>query len=103
MIPFDRKLRVPENVLVQVVEGESVLLSLRDRCYYGLDATGTRMWELLTTSDSIHGAYCAMLDEFDVEPERLRGDLLQFVESLVSNGLLEAATQEEAPGGAVHE
>lgn len=103
MVPFTAKLRIPDAVLIQTVDGESVLLDLDEQCYYGLDATGTRMWELLTTGDSIDAAYRALLEEFDVAPERLRADLEQLVESLVASGLLHVEAGAAVPGGGAHE
>ena len=56
-ISFDSKVRVPEDVLVSELDGESVLLNLKSECYFGLDEVGTRLWELLISSESIRGAY----------------------------------------------
>ena len=46
------------------------------------------MWRILTTSDSIQAAYERMLEEYDVAPETLRGDLEELIEKLAADGLL---------------
>jgi len=56
--------------------------------YFGLDATGTRMWELVTNSPSIETAYGILTHEFEVEPEILRTHLAELLGQLVENGLL---------------
>jgi hypothetical protein len=38
---FSDRVEVPKNVLVRIVEKESVFLNLETECYYGLDETGT--------------------------------------------------------------
>jgi hypothetical protein len=77
------------KVLFRELGGEAVILDLKTERYLGLDETGTRMWRLLTELDSIQAAYAALLDEYDVEPDRLREDLVRFVEELSSHGLIE--------------
>jgi len=83
------RLSVPPDVLMREVDGESVLLNLLNERYYTLDEVGTRMWTLLTTSESIEDAWKGLLAEYEVEPETLRRDLQELIEKLVENGLLE--------------
>ena len=91
-IPFTAKVRVPQDVLVSELDGESVLLKLQSESYFGLDDIGTRIWELLVSSASVQAAYDALLDEFDVDEGQLRGDLTEIINSLVQQGLLEIAS-----------
>jgi hypothetical protein len=86
---FDSKVHVRPGVLVNCVEGEAVLLNLDSESYFGLDAVGTRMWNLLAASPTIQTAYDSLLAEFDVAPEQLQRDLRALIETLVANGLVE--------------
>ena len=95
-ISFDQKLSVTPDTLINVIEGESVLLNLKSESYFGLDQIGTRMWTLLTTSDSIQSAYEALLDEYDVGAERLREDMQDLIEKLIANGLVEVTGEKTA-------
>ena len=52
-LTMNMKIVVPEDILVQDVHGESVLLNLDNRYYYGLDKMGTQMWRTLSGSESI--------------------------------------------------
>ena len=54
----------------------------------GLDDVGTRFLSVLTTSDSIETAYERLHNEYDVDPQVLRNDLVALVENLVEQGLL---------------
>ena len=85
---FSDRVEVPKHVLVRIVEKESVFLNLETECYYGLDETGTRMWQVVTAGQSIENAYAELLSEFDVEERLLRQDLLELLGQLVENGLL---------------
>ena len=86
---FSSRVRVPDNVMFRELEGESVILDLDGEAYFGLDEIGTRMWLLLTESTSIQEAYESLIDEYEVEPGQLRGDLAELVEHLVKQGLLQ--------------
>jgi len=90
-VRFDQQLVRTEDVLFQEIEGESVLLNVTKGEYFGLNESGHRMWLILTESDSIQQAYEKLLDEFDVEPEHLRKDLTELVDSLVEHGLVRIA------------
>jgi hypothetical protein len=88
MTTFADRAAVPKHVLVRHLDGESVLLNLETERYFGLDATGTRMWQLVTTMPTVDAAYGKLLEEFEVEPELLRNDLAELLGRLVENGLL---------------
>ena len=70
------------------LQGEAVILNLDSECYFGLDEVGTRMWAALTTAPDVGAAVEALLAEFEVEPDELRRDLAEFVDSLAQAGLV---------------
>ena len=89
MLAFGDRATVPPHVLVRFLELESVLLNLETEQYFGLDITGTRMWQLVTAAQSIDAAYRELLVEFDAEPELLRSDLTELLGRLLDHGLLQ--------------
>jgi len=88
-VSFTERATAPAHVLVRFLDQESVLLNLETEQYFGLDETGTRMWQLVTDSPNIDAAYQGLLAEFDVEPELLRSNLTELLGQLVENGLLQ--------------
>jgi len=88
MVAFSDRVVVPPHVLVRHLGGEAVLLNLETERYFGLDATGTRMWELATQLPTLEAAYVELSEEFDVEPEVLRRHFAELLGQLVENGLL---------------
>lgn len=88
MVTFSNRVSVPAHVLVRHLDGETVLLNIETEKYFGLDATGTRMWELVTHSTSIEAAFGKLAEEFDVEPTVLHEHLSDLLKQLVENGLL---------------
>jgi hypothetical protein len=85
---FSNRIAVTPDVMFRAVGDESVLLHLKSETYMGLDPVGTRMWTLLTESESIESAYQALLNEYDVDGGQLRRDLEEFIDKLVENDLV---------------
>lgn len=85
----DIRVEPSPNVLVQrLPDAESVLLDLDREEYHGLDAVGTRFWEVLAATPSVEAAYRQLSDAFDADPETLRRDLDAYVSKLTARGLL---------------
>lgn len=99
MVSFADRAAAPAHVMVRFLDRESVLLNLESERYFGLDETGTRMWQLATASRNIDAAYNELLAEFDVEPDLLRSNFAELLSRLVDNGLLQVlpADVETAP------
>ena len=89
----EQRLTAPEHVMFRELDGEAVLLNLNNEMYYGLDEVGTRMWTLLTTSESVQAAMDKLLEEFDVAAETLEQDLAKMIKELQANGLLETVDE----------
>ena len=85
---FGNRAVLPAHVLIRHLDGESVLLNLESERYFGLDGTGTRTLELITTMPNVEEAFNKLLEEFEVEPVILRAHLDELLSSLVENGLL---------------
>ena len=90
-ISFSDRVRIPDAVLISRLQEESVILNLDSERYYGLDDVGTRMLSVLSTSESIEAAYESLRDEYDVDGQVLRQDLLALVENLLQKGVVTVA------------
>ena len=101
MVSLMDRVIVPSHVLVRVLDKESVLLNIETERYFGLDETGTRMWQLVTAAPKVEVAYQQLLDEYDVEPELLRENLTDLLGSLVENGLLQVVPSDVGTGPAI--
>lgn len=88
MTTLESSIQIPADVLFHELSGEGVLLNLATGKYFRLDQVGARMWTLLAEKGHIYTAYRTLLEEYDVDEDRLHKDLLVLVEKLVSHGLL---------------
>ena len=82
-----RRVRPLPSVYVRDVGDESIVLNMETEQYIGLDAVARSMWEALTTSGTVADATAVLLDEYNVEPDRLAADIATFIETLAMNNL----------------
>ena len=90
-ISFADRVRIPDEVLLSRLQEESVILNLDSERYFGLDDVGTRFLSVLTTSDSIEAAYQSLTEEYDVDRDVLRHDLVALIQSLLQQGIIEVS------------
>ena len=79
-----------EDTLHRVLEGEAVIVDLTTGTYFGLNETGTRVWEILgaeggATVDAVAAALAA---EFDVPEAAAAKDARALLERLATRGLV---------------
>jgi hypothetical protein len=87
-VQLNEKIEISSEVLSQEVGCETVLLDLESESYFGLDATGTRIWQLIQKHKNVSDVFVQMLQEFDVDEETLRKDLKEHLDILHKAGLI---------------
>lgn len=80
-----------DDPLVAAVDGELVMLDARTSAYFGLDGIGTRIWELLEEPRAVDAVCSALVEEYEVDAERCRTEVLGFIGELVEANLVEPA------------
>jgi hypothetical protein len=80
---------IPASVIYKKVGDEAVLLQIERGIYYGLDAVGTRIWELLAEGKSQEEARDAIVEEYDVDADTADRDIAALIGELLLHGLVE--------------
>jgi hypothetical protein len=75
--------------LTAPVDGELVMLEPGSSRYFGLDAIGNRIWELIEHPRSLGDLCDTLQTEFEVTGETCRADVLAFVRQLEEAELVE--------------
>lgn len=83
------RVSIPEHVIVQHLNNETMLLHLEQERYYGLDDVGFRMWAALQEHPTIGAACEALHTEYKASHDQLEQDLLALLEDPMANGLVE--------------
>lgn len=91
MEPSDR-FSPSADVVAREVAGEMVLLHLGSGAYFGLNAVGGRIWQLLEEGNRSVASLCDVIsDEFEAPRDDIEQDLLALAASLLEHGLVECA------------
>jgi len=88
-ITLDSRLAPSPDTVYRELDGEAVILHLESGQYYGLDAIGTRIWELLGDRRRPRDIVAVLLDEYDVEAGQLTSDLLALLNRLAERRLID--------------
>ena len=87
-ISLSNTVSVPDGVMFRELDGEAVILNVNTEHYFGLDEVGTRIWMVLTTAESIQAGIETLLEEYDVERDRLENDIRELLAQLIEHGLI---------------
>lgn len=87
-LSLDASLKVSDEVVFRELDGEGVILNLASGFYFGLDATGTRMWQLIEQHGQLSAVLSVLCDEYQAPPETIERDLVRLASELAQNGLL---------------
>ena len=85
---LNQTITLSPDVISQEVSGETVLLDLESENYFGLDAVGTRIWQLIKENDNLQAIYDTLLEEYEVEEQRLQTDLEAILGEITQLGLV---------------
>jgi hypothetical protein len=94
-ITLESRLELSPDVLHRELEGEVVLLDLARGAYFGLDAMGTRMLELLLERRRLTDVLEGILEEFAVERAAAEADLLRLMSQMHASGLVSVLSPED--------
>ncbi len=85
---LNQTITLSPEVISQEVSGETVLLDLESENYFGLDEVGTRIWQLIKETSDLQAIYNTLLQEYEVEEERLQADLGALLGEIAGLGLI---------------
>ena len=85
----------PDTVVAQIEElvssdldGETVMMSVKNGKYYGMDAIGSRVWALIKQPQPVAELCDILLTEFKVDREQCERDVLVFLNKLAEDNLV---------------
>ena len=82
---------IRDGVMFNRVGDEVVILDLDSGTYFGLDAVGSRLWELIAGHHTVGEALETMLEEYDVTADVLDRDVFRLLGELEEKKIIVAA------------
>ena len=83
--------KIAEDVLSKTVNDEEVIVNLNTGTYFGLNPTGTVIWNHLKLGSDTSVILNDLLEQFEASEDELQQDLEQFVAHLQSQNMLSEA------------
>ena len=87
--------RSPNHVATDMA-GETVVLDMKSGMYYGMEGVAGTIWTLLDQPRTVADIQAAVVAEYEVDVENCERDVMAFVESLRSAGLVEVVHEHAA-------
>ena len=85
---LNQKLTISENTLSQELHGEIVILNIELESYYSLNPAGSKVWQLLTSKETVKTAIEQLLQIYLVDESTLHRDVTLLAEELSEEELL---------------
>ena len=79
---------IPDDVLTAHLEGEAVLLDLKTKQYYQLNAPAARIWRGLEQALEPRRIVDALVDEFAVDAATAQAEMERVIADLRARGLV---------------
>ena len=86
---------IPEHLCCDL-NGETVILSLENGKYYGINSVGSRIWQLLENFSTLREIEEIILSEYYVTVEVCRQEVEIFLELMLAEGLVETRYESSA-------
>lgn len=94
--PALRFVRAQEQLSCEL-NGEIAILGLNSKLYFGLQDVGATIWRSLETPQPFESIILAVMKDYKVDREKCAADLIEFLGTLRSQGLLDVETAQPPP------
>ena len=88
MTPASTLIKIADGLEAADLDGETVLLDVNSGHYFGLNEVGSRIVELVREPTTIETVIDTMATEYDVDRERLAGDVSIFIGQMIERKLI---------------
>lgn len=78
-----------EGIVEAEIDGETVMMSIENGAYYGLDAIASRIWALLERPLSVQNICELLVLEFDVDMAQCQQDVLSFLTDMAERKVIQ--------------
>ena len=76
------------DMVASKMDGETVMMSLGNSEYYGLNEIGSRIWDIITEKIQVDKLIELLTNEYDVAHDACEEDVMFFLDRLQEKGLL---------------
>jgi hypothetical protein len=77
-----------KELLATELDDETVLMSIENGSYYGMEKTGRRLWELIESPMLVSKLIVFLSEEYNVAPDICGSDIIDYLQELYDEKLI---------------
>ena len=82
------KLLLNQELLQSEIDGETIMMSIDNGKYYGLNTVASRIWEILKTEPLLSELINKLIEEYNIAPTQCENETKEFLNHLIENKLI---------------
>ena len=87
-IEAKNRIKLNQELLQSEIDGETIMMSIDNGKYYGLNTVASKIWELLKDEPLFSELISNLVEEYNVEQAKCESDTKEFLENLIENKLI---------------
>ena len=91
MLSDNDVVRIAPDVLASEIDNEAVILGVTSGKYFGLDETGTEIWNNIQNPIRIRDLLVRLWELYEGDREKIKKETLSFLSELLDRNLIEIA------------
>ena len=95
-VTLDDRLARSGQAIFALVDGDVVALDVEKGVCFGLNATGSRVWEMLDQAQCGRQMCARLMQDYAVDPATCEREVLELIHALVAEGLVEIDLSDHA-------
>lgn len=88
VITMDSRVVGDTGIVFNEMDGETIMMSIENGEYYGLNSIGSRIWKLLESPRTASEICDVLLPDYDVTREQCAHDVLLFLNRMAGKGVV---------------
>ena len=93
-IDLDSVVVQTEDLLSSELDGDTVLMSVTQASYYGLDSTGQRIWNMIAQPHRVADLCEQLIADYDVDRSTCEQHVCNFLTELNKEGLISVVVED---------
>ena len=85
---INSKIIIPETLLLQKIDEDTILLDINTQEYFQINEVGTLIWEILSEKKELSEVKKEIATLYDIDEDQIEIDIFNFLEALNEKGLI---------------
>ncbi len=77
-----------QELLQSEIDGETIMMSIDNGKYYGLNTVASRIWEIIKDEPLLSELIEKLVEEYDIEKKQCEIETQEFLSNLIENKLI---------------